>query len=87
MYISPLFIYITWQQEEKFAVSATKVNLVGWHMGQAFPAAYHQDHVLFYVNSTSWKFKTGTMITFLYIGIDHRMAVLWHLLHVFTQIV
>ena len=33
-----------------------------------------------YTSSFSWKYETGTVITFLFIQMDHGMEMLWHVL-------
>ena len=38
-----------------------------------------------YTSNVSWKFKTGTVITFLFIQTDHWMGILWHVLQSFHQ--
>ena len=36
-----------------------------------------------YTSNFSWKYETGTVITFLFIQTDHGMGILWHVLHSF----
>ena len=42
------------------------------------PHLKKMEEVLVFINSTSWKFETGTVITFLHIQMGHRIGMLWH---------